>query len=583
MAISKNIKSVADSLHFFWTAIDKNRKKQVILLLILMVFSSIAEMISIGAVLPFLIVLTSPENLLTYPYIGQIVLYLKISSPTELLAPITILFLLGAFTSAGMRTLLLWLSTRLSFDVGAELSISIYQRTLFQPYKFHLSRNSSQLINVILLKTSDTIYGTVMPALNGIATGLTLIGLLILLFSIDPFLTTSVFGSFCILYLSIIYFTKKKIMANSLFIARETNLVTKCLQEGLGGIRVVLIDGTQSFYSDAFRNANRLLRRAQASNVFIAGYPRFIVEFLAIATISTLAYLYTITSDGFTKAIPAIGVIVFGAQRMLPMLQQLYGAWSSIQGNHSSALEVQELYEQKVDSNLIASNERIIKFDKQIQLVNASFGYDESAPILIKGINLDIKKGERVGFIGKTGSGKSTILDIIMGLIDSTSGGLYIDGILVNAANKRSWQDQIAHVPQSIFLADASINENIAFGIPKDKIDLGRVRMVAKQAELSSVIESWPDKYHTIVGERGVRLSGGQRQRIAIARALYKQANVIIFDEATSALDGQTEDMVMNAINGLSKDLTILIVAHRIGTLSKCTQIIDLDKVLARN
>jgi ATP-binding cassette subfamily B protein len=372
-------------------------------------------------------------------------------------------------------------------------------------------------------------------------------------------------------------------MANSLFIARETNLVTKCLQEGLGGIRVVLIDGTQSFYSDAFRNANRLLRRAQASNVFIAGCPRFIVEFLAIAIISTLSYLYISTSDGFTKAIPAIGVIVLGAQRMLPMLQQLYGAWSSIQGNHASALEVQELYEQKLNSNLITSNEGIIKFDKQIQLVNVSFGYDEGAPLLIKGINLDIKRGERVGFIGKTGSGKSTILDIIMGLIDSTSGGLYIDGILVNAANKRSWQDQIAHVPQSIFLADASINENIAFGIPRDKIDIGRVRMVAKQAELSSVIESWPDKYQTIVGEQGVRLSGGQRQRIAIARALYKQANVIIFDEATSALDGQTEDMVMNAINGLSKDLTILIVAHRIGTLSKCTQIIDLDKALARN
>lgn len=579
MILGNNIGSIANSLYFFWAAVGKNKKKQVFLLLALMVLTSVAEMISIGAVLPFLGILTSPESLFNYPVVRKFVDFIDISSPSSLLTAITIFFVLSSFLSSVMRVMLLWLSTKLAFDIGAEISIDIYRKVLFQPYKFHLARNSSQLINVILIKTSDVIYGTVMPALNCISFGLTLIAILILLTVIAPILTFGIFGLFCMVYISIINFTKSKVMTNSLTISRETNYMTKSLQEGFGGIRDVLIDGTQSFYSDSYRSANSLLRRAQASNIFIAGCPRFIVEFLAIVTISFLAYLFTTTSDGFAGVIPALGVIAFGAQRMLPMMQQLYGAWSAIQGNHASAIEVQELYEQKIDPDLILSNSVKMKFEEKIQLVDVSFGYDKAVSMQIRRFSISIKKGERVGFVGKTGSGKSTLLDIIMGLIDPTSGGLYIDGVLVNNQNKRSWQNQIAHVPQSIFLADASISENIALGVPKDKIDLKRVIAVAEQAELSSVIEGLPEKYRTIVGERGVRLSGGQRQRIAIARALYKQANVIIFDEATSALDGRTEEMVMTSINSLNKDLTILVAAHRLGTLSKCTQIIDLDKI----
>jgi ATP-binding cassette subfamily B protein len=576
---TENVRSIANSLRFFWTAVGRNKKKRVILLLVLMVLTSIAEMISIGAVLPFLGILTSPESLSSYPLFQRIASSLDILTLSSLLPAITIFFVLSSFVSAAMRVLLLWLSTRFAFDVGAEISIDIYSKVLLQPYKFHISRNSSQLINVVLIKSSDVIYGTVMPALNCVSYGLTLIAILVLLIVIAPFLTLGIFGIFCIIYISIINFTKRRIMVNSLAISQETNRMTKSLQEGFGGIRDVLIDGTQLFYSNSYRDANSLLRRAQASNIFIAGYPRFIVEFLAIVTISLLAYMFTSTSDGFAGAIPALGVIALGAQRMLPMMQQLYGAWSSIQGNHASALEVQELYEQKIDCNLITNNNVKMKFEEKIQLVEVSFGYDGAVSMQIQRLSISINKGERVGFVGKTGSGKSTLLDIIMGLIDPTSGGLYVDGVLVNSENKRSWQNQIAHVPQSIFLADASINENIALGVPKDEIDFNRVIMAAKQAELSSVIEGLPEKYHTVVGERGVRLSGGQRQRIAIARALYKQANLIIFDEATSALDGQTEDMVMNAINSLNKDLTILIAAHRVGTLNQCTQIIDLNAI----
>jgi ATP-binding cassette subfamily B protein len=195
---------------------------------------------------------------------------------------------------------------------------------------------------------------------------------------------------------------------------------------------------------------------------------------------------------------------------------------------------------------------------------------------VLNNFDLVIAKGSRIGFIGTTGSGKSTLIDIVMGLLQPTQGALEIDGHPITTANHRAWQAHIAHVPQAIFLADSSIEENIAFGVPKEHIDPQRVRQAARQAQIADIIESWPEQFQTFVGERGIRLSGGQRQRIGIARALYKRADVIIFDEATSALDNDTEQAVMDAIEGLSEGLTILIIAHRLSTLRNCTQIVEL-------
>lgn len=206
-----------------------------------------------------------------------------------------------------------------------------------------------------------------------------------------------------------------------------------------------------------------------------------------------------------------------------------------------------------------------------------NFRYENQLPIVLKDINLNIKKGSRIGFIGSTGGGKSTLIDIIMGLLSPSGGTLEIDGQVITSSNNRAWQDHIAHVPQTIFLADSTIEENIAFGIPREMIDSSRVRAAAQQAQIAETIEAWPSQYQTIVGERGVRLSGGQRQRIGIARALYKQADVIVFDEATSALDYETEEAVIQSIKGLSENLTLIIVAHRLTTLKYCSQIVELQ------
>ena len=215
-------------------------------------------------------------------------------------------------------------------------------------------------------------------------------------------------------------------------------------------------------------------------------------------------------------------------------------------------------------------------FRQSIRLNQVSFRYSNQAPWIIRELDITIKKGSRVGIVGATGGGKSTLLDIVMGLLSPTEGRIEVDGQTIDAMNQRAWQLHIAHVPQAIFLADSSIAENIAFGVTKDNIDFERVKLAAQQAQIADVIEAWPSRYQTFVGERGIRLSGGQRQRIAIARALYKQADVIIFDEATSALDNETEYAVMQAIDSLSNDLTIIIIAHRLTTLKNCTHVVEL-------
>ena len=293
--------------------------------------------------------------------------------------------------------------------------------------------------------------------------------------------------------------------------------------------------------------------------------------------IALLAYSLAGSPKGIVNAIPVLGAFALGAQRLLPVLQLAYSGWSSIRGSQASLGDALDLLDQPMPVYADAPLPDPISFNHSITLKGIAFKYGENTPwVLQHGFNLNIPKGSRVGFIGTTGSGKSTLLDILMGLLQSPHGELAIDGIKITEKNQRSWQTHIAHVPQTIFLADTTIAENIAFGLPLAHIDIDRVREVAKKAQVDQVIESWPEQYDTLVGERGIKLSGGQRQRIGIARALYKRADVIVFDEATSALDNDTESAVMEAIESLSEELTLIIVAHRLTTLKNCTEIIEL-------
>ncbi len=540
-----------------------------------MILASFAEILSIGAVLPFLAVLSAPERIFHLPALQSFIRVAGITHASQLLLPFTIIFGLAAFISGAIRLLLLWISTRLSYAIGADLSISIYRRTLYQPYAVHVARNSSEIINGIAGKTGNVI-NTLISLLNIISSLVILLAILIPLISVDPVIALAAFSGFGLIYAVIIKVSQRQVLHNSQRIAQESTKVIKSLQEGLGGIRDVLIDGTQATYCQIYSNADLPFRHAQGNNLFISMSPRYVLEALGMLLISGLAYMLAMQPDGFARAIPVLGALALGAQRLLPVLQLAYSSLSNIQGGQASLQDAIELLDQTLPDYADQPPSKPIPFSQKIELKNLSFRYTPQTPIVLDSLDLVINKGSRTGFIGVTGSGKSTLLDIIMGLLQPTSGTLELDGQVINSGNNRAWQRHIAHVPQAIFLSDSTIEENIAFGIPKGQIDHERVEQAARQAQIADIIESWPKKYKTFVGERGIRLSGGQRQRIGIARALYKQADVIIFDEATSALDNETEKAVMDAIEGLGKDLTILIIAHRLTTLKNCTEIVDL-------
>jgi len=543
-----------------------------------MVIASLSEIISIGAVLPFLGVLTAPEQVYQHALMQPVIQALALTKPEQLILPLTILFITAALLAGVIRLTLLYAMTRLSFSTGADLSINIYRRALYQEYEVHVSRNSSEVINSIISKTSTVINGILTPVLLFISSIIMLIGIMGALFVINTTIALSAFIGFGSLYWLVIRYTKTHLKDNSKTIADQSTQMIKSLQEGLGGIRDVLIDGTQQFYCKIYRNADLPLRRASGNNQFISGSPRYAMEAIGMTLIAGLAYVMTQQESGMVTAIPVLGALALGAQRLLPALQQAYASYSAIKGSKSSFEDVLNLLDQPLPEYADLPLPKPIPFAGEIKLDNLNFRYTENSPWVLKNVNLSLKKGSCIGFIGVTGSGKSTLLDIIMGLLAPTEGGLIIDNQTINTQNRRDWQAHIAHVPQNIYLSDSTIEENIAFGIAKELIDHQRVKKAAQQAQIAESIEQWKGGYQTFVGERGVRLSGGQRQRIGIARALYKQADVLIFDEATSALDNETEQAVMDAIKDIDKEVTILIIAHRLTTLKECDQIIKLEK-----
>ena len=543
-----------------------------------MTVASFMEAISISALLPFIAVLSNPEKVFTNPSAQYFIELVGIRSQEELLLPFTIAFSILIFIGISLRLLLLWAQTKLGSGTSAAFSSSIYIRTLYQPYAVHVSRNSSEVISGITNKASAILTYLINPLMNLISSSVTIMAIIITLFTIDPFVALSAFFGFGVLYAGIILLVKKRLAKNSVVLSREYPLMVKSLQEGLGGIRDVLIDGTQGAYGKIFNKAQARYNESLANNQIVGGSPKLIVEFLGIMFICVIAYQLVLKGDGFMSAIPTLAALALGAQRLLPALQNFYYNWTAIRGAQESVEDGLQFLEQPYPEHAHKPNPGPILFKESIQLDKVSFQYTNEGAIVLKELNLTLEKGKRYGFVGTTGCGKSTLLDVIMGLLKPTKGYLKIDNEIITEENHRSWQVIIAHVPQAIYLSDTSLAENIAFGVEVDKIDMNRVKEAAEKAQIAETIEALPQKYRTFVGERGIRLSGGQRQRIGIARALYKNAQVIVFDEATSALDNETELAVMEGIEQLADDLTILIVAHRVSTLKRCDKIFKMDK-----
>ena len=559
-----------------WMHLSRDRKIQFGLVFILTLISAVAEVISLGAVVPFLGVLVAPEKFFSNPFVYEIAQMLEITTPDALLLPFAISFACAAVIAASIRMLLLWANTRLAFMIGSDISIEIYRRTRYQPFSVHLERNSSEVSASLNYKVGYTV-GVLLQLLILVSSAVQLIAVMIALLTFDPMVATIAAVGFGSSYTLISWMYKRKLAINAERISKESTQVIKAVQEGLGGIRDVLLDGNQPFYCDIYRRADYPLRLAMGNNIFMAGSPRFAMEAIGMVLIVGLAYSLSLQSGGIASALPLLGALALGAQRLLPALQQCYSSWAGIAGSRVALSETLQFLEQPLPDSLSSKPPSPLIFKDRIRFEDVSFQYAANDGLIINNLNLEIPKRVRIGIVGGTGSGKSTVLDLLMGLIEPTQGAIRVDGALLTPQNRRSWQQQIAHVPQAIYLADTTLTENIAFGIPRADIDMQRVFDAARQAKIADFIESRSEGYDAFVGERGIRLSGGQRQRIGIARALYKQASVLIFDEATSALDNATEQEVMSAIEDLDRDLTVVIVAHRLTTIKYCDIILELS------
>lgn len=548
------------------------RRWQFIGVLALTLVGAAAELVSIGAVLPFLQLIAAPETLSNLPVVGGF-LAKYVNHAADLLVPAALLLATAAISSALVRMTLIWATNRYVAGLTHDLSMIVYDRVIHQPYGVFVRRNSAGILSAID-KVSVVGNFLLSPLLTALSSLMIAIGIVFLLFSVNPVIALFAGGVMVSLYALIALFARPMLLRGGNRLATASTARVKLTQESLGGIRDIILDRSHRVFVWQYRVVDADGRRASAQQNTISLAPRYLVEGIGIVLIAAMAVFYQGQPGGVVAAIPILGVLALGAQRLLPLVQNVNTAWVQYAATVRFISDIFEL----VDAPVLRfqGDNKLKSFKDRIELRNVNFCYSPDTTAL-RSINLQILRGQRIGFMGTTGSGKSTLIDIVMGLLDPSDGELIVDGYRITEANVASWQSQVAHVPQTIFLVDSTISANIAFGIPSEKIDIERVHQSAAKAGIFDFIASLPSGYETMVGERGVQLSGGQRQRIGIARALYKRAEILILDEATSALDDATESAVMDAVGQLDKNLTVLIVAHRLSTLSGCDVVYRLE------
>ena len=578
MTVTQSKTSLPEGLKWLITDFMSTRRRlQGCGVFALMLLGGVAELFTLAAVFPLLALMADPGGV-------------QHSRSTEILKTVGIdvshfslpllggLFCVIAIVAAVVRITLASSSQAFVFRIGYELGVSLYERMLYQPYSFHAQMNSSRIVAGVT-NVQQLLNGMFMPLMQGLS-ALTLGSFIVTgLLVVNPAVALAAMVGFSSIYLGVSIFTRGRLRKNADFIHAMRRHRIQAIQEGLGGIRDVLIDNSQAVYIKKFARLDKTLRDAQAANALVAVAPRFVVEALGMVFIVGLALYLNAANGSLAGSLPVLAVLALGAQRLMPLLQQVYSTWANVMSNRAMFLGAMDLLQRPVPERF--ENERNITpmpIQKALSLDRVSFRYTSDGPDVLHGISVDIPRGSWVGFVGKSGSGKSTMTDLVMGLLKPTGGSILVDGVALDESNVLSWQKQIAHVSQHIFLSDGSIIENVAFGVAPRLIDEERVREACREAELDDLIQTLPEGYETVIGERGVRLSGGQRQRIGIARALYKRASVLVLDEATSALDDVTEASIIDAVQRLGHGHTVLMIAHRLTTLRDCDMIYRLDQ-----
>ena len=563
-----SLKKLADHIH-------PKRKKQFLILLIITIFAGIIEIVSIYSIIPFISIVTNENYLFNDTYLSK---FININNKNEAVLIFGIVFSLFYIFNSILRIFIIYITERLSKITTAELSINIYKSILYDSYEKHILRNPNSIISAVTQKVYE--ISTVLSGIINIISGtFFLLCIISVLIAINPQVMIISMIFFTTLYFIITLSTKKKIYESSEAINSSQNNIVKNLQNGLGAIRDIILDKTQNFYMKLFKKESFLLAKKSALVEFIQNSPRHIFEALGLSLFVILLIYWneTKTNEEFLLIFPTLAALAIGAQRILPLLNVLYANATYIKSNYYQINEVQNILSQysafeKKNMEMIQKN---INFENLISFKNVSYSYDGKKNIL-EDINFEIKKGLKVGIIGKTGEGKSTFLDLLMGLLEPQKGSIYIDDNELSKITHNSWQSKISHVPQKIFLSNNSFMENIAFGKEKEKIDIEEVKLAAKKSQIHEFIMQSEGEYNKSVGEQGIKLSGGQIQRIGLARALYKKVELIIFDEATNSLDEHTEQLVMKELNNIDKNITLIIVTHRLNTLKDCDLIFEI-------
>ena len=542
---------------------------------------ALLDMIGVASILPFMAVLTNPSLIETNSILNTV---FKTASIFGVESSQQFLFALGVFVfvlliiSLTFKAFTTYLQVRFVRMREQSIGKRLLEGYLHQPYSWFLNHHSADLGKTILSEVNVVIDNGINPFIELIAKGMVTIALITLLLITNPKLALIVGLSLATAYGAIFYCIRKYVIRTGEERLKNNQLRFTIISEVFGAVKEVKLGGLEKNYIKNFSKSAQILARTIASSQVIAILPRFILEAVAFGGI-LLIILYIMAGTGsFNSAIPIVSLYVFAGYRLLPALQQIYASFTKLTFVGPS---LEKLYN---DLNNLknfneSQNSGVLPLNKKITLKSVYYNYPGSTRTALKNINISIPVNSTVGLVGTTGSGKTTTVDIILGLLEPQKGTLEIDEKIITKQNSRSWQRSIGYVPQQIYLSDDTIEANIAFGVKPEDINQDFVEKASKIANLHEfVTKELPKQYKTTIGERGVRLSGGQRQRIGIARALYHSPQAIILDEATSALDNQTEKAVMDAVNNLGKDITIILIAHRLSTVKKCDKIFILEK-----
>ncbi len=555
---------------------QKRRKFQLIFNLILLIINAILELITISMTLSLFSVMTRPDDLIRNNFLEFLFGSTYNQDINNQIYYVTFTFISIVLISTSLRLFNLRYSTYLAQNIGTDFCTLAYKSFLDQDYSYHLRKNSSDIISTININIDGSI--TAIDSFFQLISSLLIsISILFGLFYIDGTITI-----FSVLIISFVYFSIN-IYSRRIFLFNSKKLVKvqpyrlRFIQEGLGAIREVILYNLQNYFVKNFDYFDRDIRRRMAKNSFVIGSIRFILEAIILLILSFFVLFIFRNNNGYDD-FAVLATFAVAAQKLLPSMQTIYRMWSNLLQKRYQIIDTLDIFRRTKNNSYELLDKDF--FNRSIIFQKLRFRYLESNDFILKSLNLKIIKGECIGIIGKSGSGKTTLIEILMTLLSPTDGKMFVDDIDVFDNSNRKflnkWRQTLSHVPQDIFISDSSFAENIAFGIPFNEIDFEKVKIVSKQAQLDNFIEGLPKKYLTFLGEGGSNLSGGQRQRIAIARALYRDAKVIVLDEATSSLDLDTENDILSLIKKLKGKITFIIVAHRLNTLSICDRIIKI-------